>query len=304
MAINAAELNSSGGGILRKLHTRPLLGLLALSVPLVWKPVAHAVSVISHSLMHGLVLVLGSTLFCLLGFVLVWLGFRKDELTATFLGFMGGSLIFMFGIEPSFSFFAALMDVQPLEHEGNVFLTPNLVLMEASLILYLIVLIFIGANKDTRCRMFLWFHRNFRLRPNKPTPNYRRQFARIAAMEAVFISWFFYLVIILAVDPRVLGPTHPATYLMSLSILLWGVYLVLFKMIRYQAMGSAIRYAIPVSGILWYCFEITSLWGWYTEIWILPFDYPVANVGFLAAFLLAVFLANRTDARGALPDNG
>ena len=299
MVIKAAELDSPDGGVLRKLHARPLLGLLALSVPLVWKPVAHALSVVSHSLMHGPALLLGSTLLSLLGFALVWLGFRKDELTATFLGFMGGALIFMFGVEPSFALFAVLMDVQPLIHEGNVFLTPNLVLMEASLIVYLVVLIFTGANKDTRCRMFLWFHRNFRLRPNMPTPGYRRQFARIAAMEAVFISWFFYLVIILAVDPRVLGPTHPGTYLLSAGMLVWGIYLVLFKMTRYQAMGSAIRYAIPVSGILWYCVEITSLWGWYTEIWVKPFDYPVANLGFLAAFLLVVFLANRTDARGA-----
>ena len=90
MAIKAAELDSSDGGILRKLHSTPLLGLVALSVPLVWKPVAHALSVVSHSLMHGPVLVIGATLFSLLGFALVWLGFRKDELTATFLGFMGG----------------------------------------------------------------------------------------------------------------------------------------------------------------------------------------------------------------------
>ena len=299
MAIKAAELRSPDGGVLRNLHTKPLLGLLALAVPLAWKPVAHAMSVISHTWMHGPTLVLVSTLLTLLGFVVVWLGLKKDELTGTLFGFMGGALIFAFGVEPSFALFAWLMDVQPLKHAGNLVLTPNLVLMEASLAVYLIVLIFTGANKDTRCRMFLWFHRNFRLRPNKPTPGYRYQYARIAAMEAVFISWFFYLVIILAVDPRVLGPTHPATYLISAGMLLWGIYLVLFKMVRYQAIGSAIRYAIPVSGILWYCLEITSLWGWYTEIWVLPFDYPVANVGFLAAFLLAVFFANSTDARGA-----
>jgi len=299
LAIKAAELRSPDGGVLRNLHTKPLLGLLALAVPLAWKPVAHAMSVISHTWMHGPTLVLVSTLLTLLGFVVVWLGLKKDELTGTLFGFMGGALIFAFGVEPSFALFAWLMDVQPLKHAGNLVLTPNLVLMEASLAVYLIVLIFTGANKDTRCRMFLWFHRNFRLRPNKPTPGYRRQFARIAAMETVFISWFFYLVIIVAVDPRVLGLHHPGTYLLSACILLWGIYLVVFKMIKYRAIGGAIRYAIAVSGVIWYSVEMGALWDWFDEIWIQPIEHPFWNLSFLVAFLVTMFLANSTDARGA-----
>ena len=301
MATTAAELDQSHGGVMRRLHSAPLLGLLALSVPLVWKPAAHAISVTSHSLLHGPALGVACTLFSLLGFGLVWLGFRKDELTATCLGFMGGALIFMFGVEPSFALFATLMDVQAVQHDGMIYLTPNLVVMEASLVIFLVMLIFTGANKDTRCRMFLWFHNNLRLQPNKPTPGYRRQFSRIAAMESVFVSWFFYLVIISLIDPRILGPTHPVTYLVSAGMLIWGIYLVLFKMLGLRSMGGAIRYAIPVTGILWYCLEITSVWGWYTEVWVMPFQYPVANIGFLAAFVLVMFLANWTDARGAAP---
>lgn len=266
---------------------------------MLWKPLAHCVSVVSHSLMHGMTLLLASTLLTLLGFALVWVGFRKDELTATLLGFAGGSLIFMFGLEPSFAAFATLMEVPPLQHEGRVFLTPNLVVMEASIVLYLIILIFTGANKDTRCRMFLWFHRNFRLRPNKPTPGYRRQFSRIVAMETIFVSWFFYLFIIVLIDPRLLGPTHPVTYAISAGMLVWGLYLVLFKQLRYTSMASAIRYAIPVVGILWYCFEISAIWRWYIEVWVRPFEYPLTNVFLAVLFIAAVYLVNRTGARGA-----
>jgi hypothetical protein len=298
MAISEAEIRSTQPTSGR-LYSRPMLGLLAFSVPLIWKPVAHCVSVLSHSAMHGPVLVVGSTVLTLLGFFLVWIGFRKDELTATLLGLAGGSLIFMFGVEPSFAMFAGLMDVAPLTQDGQTFLTPNLVVMEASLVVYLVVLIFTGANKDTRCRMFLWFHRNFRLRPNKPTPGYRRQFARIAAMETVFISWFFYLFIILLVDPRLMGPTHPATYVLSFAMLAWGLYLLVFKQLKYTSMAAAIRYAIPVVGILWYFVEITAIWRWYTEIWVKPFEYPLANAALAAAFVLAVYLVNNTDARGA-----
>ena len=281
------------------LYSKPMLGLLAFSVPMLWKPVAHCISVLSHSLMHGPVLFAASALLTLLGFVLVWIGFRKDELTATLLGFMGGALIFMYGVEPSFALFANLLEIQPMTQDGYTLLTPNLLLMEASLVIYLVILIFVGANKDTRCRMFLWFHRNFGLRPNAPTPGYKRQFSRIAAMEAVFISWFFYLVIIMIVDPRILGLTHPATYVISAAILLWGIYLVAFKLVRYTSVASAIRYAIPVAGIIWYFVEIAALWRWYTEIWIKPFDYPVTNMVLAALFIAVVVAVNRSANRGA-----
>lgn len=299
MASTQVNLETSRPESAGRLYSRPLLGLVALSVPMLWKPVAHCVSVVSHSLMHGSGFLVGSIVLTLVGFTLVWIGFKKDELTATLLGLAGGSLIFMFGLEPSFVAFAELMGVPPLMYQGQVFLTPNLVLMEASLVLFLVVLIFTGANKDTRCRMFLWFHRNFRLRPNKPTAGYRRQFSRIVAMETIFISWFFYLLIIILVDPRLLGPTSPVTYTVTAGMLAWGLYLLIFKQLRYSSMASGIRYAIPVVGILWYCVEISALWQWYTEIWVRPFEFPLTNLILATTFVVAVFLVNRTDARGA-----
>lgn len=295
MPTTARELKSTR---VRASHAPPVLGLLALGVPFAWKPIAHALSVLSHTLLHGTSLFIAYVLAGFIGFALVWAGLRRDELTATFLGFLGGSLIFMFWVEPSFALFAELMAVAPLEREGRVFLTPNLVLMEASAVIYLVVLIFTGANKDTRCRMFLWFHRNFRLRPNAPTPGYKRQFARIAAMETVFISWFFYLVIIAAVDPRFLGPSHPVTYALFVAMLVWGLYLVVFKLMRYRAMAAAIRYGIPVAGILWYCVEMGAIWKWYIEVWVKPVEFPATNVMVLTVFLLLMWLANATRERG------
>jgi len=289
----------AAGGLVRRLQQPPWLGLLAFAVTFTWKPTAHAISVLSHGLLHGAALGAAYTTFGLLGFALVWLGFRRDELTASFLGFFGGALIFMFWIEPSFALFAERMGLEPLRHHGQVYLSPNLVLMESSAVVFLVVLVLLGANKDTRCRMFMWFHRNFRLRPNRPTPGYRRQYSRIAAMETIFVSWFFYIVIIGAVDPRLLGPAHPLTRLLTAAMFAWGVYLVGFKLPGLQAMGEAFRYAIAVAGVLWFCVEMTSLWGWYTEFWLQPLEHPLPNLGLFAACLLCLVFANATGRRGA-----
>ncbi len=290
-------LNRNPG--MQKLYSRPLLGLVGFAVPMVWKPVAHTVSVLSHSAMHGAVLGIVSTLLTILGFVMVWIGFRKDELTATLLGYMGGALIFMFGLEPSFLMYAKMMDVQPLVYNGVMSLTPNLLVMQATSIAFFIVLIFVGANKDTRCRMFLWFHRNFGLRPGSPTPGYKPQFSRIAAMEAVLISWFFYILIIAVVDPRFLGATHPVTYAFSFGMLFWGLYLLFYKQLQLVSMAGAIRYAVPVVGIIWYFFEIAAIWRWYTEIWVKPFEYPISNAILGGTFLVLLYLAAKAKNRGA-----
>lgn len=270
----------------------PWIGLLAFFITFAWKAAAHCVSVL-NSLVFGGAHFLSGGIIGAVGFVLVWMGFRREETVATSLGFMGGSLIFLGLVEPSFLMFSQLMGVPPLQVEGRTVLTPNLLMMQASAIAYFVILILLGADKDTRCRMFLWFHRNLRLRPNPPTPGYRRQPARIAALETIMISWFFYILIITLLDPRVFGRDHPVTVASFWVMLAWGLWLVQAKLSRYRAMGPALRYAIPVAGILWFDVEMAAQWRWLTEIWIKPLEFPVANLLIGAAFLVAGVVANR-----------
>jgi hypothetical protein len=284
--------------LMAKFHSAPYIGLVAITLTLLWKMIAHATTVVFHTLTHGPMMYIVSGLIGLFGFTLVWIGFKKDELTATYLGYMGGSFVFMGWFEGSFEGFSQFLKIPPLMQDGYTIYTPNLLLIQASAVLYFAMLIFAGANKDTRCRMFLWFHRNLKLRPNQPTPGYKRQFARITAMEAVFVSWFFYIVILFAVDPRILGLHHPATYLLTGAVFIWGIWLLFAKLLKYQAMASAIRYAVPTSGALWFCVEMTSLWNWYPEIWVKPFEFPLTNLSLALSFLLLGVIANMTAQRG------
>jgi len=279
----------------------PWIGLLAFFVTFMWKPVAHCISVTNHLLFPGGMHHVSEAVIGTVGFILVWKGFKRDELTGTCLGFIGGSFIFLGLVEPSFWIFAELLAVAPLMTGGKITLTPNLLLMQASAISYFVILILLGADKDTRCRMFLWFHRNLRLRPNPATPGYRRQPARIAALETVMISWFFYLLIITLMDPRVFGRDHPVTFALFWIMLAWGLWLVFFRLARYRAMAPALRYAIPVAGILWFNIEMAAQWQWLTEIWVKPAQFPLLNIFLIGVFLAAGLWANLTTRRGSEP---
>lgn len=270
------------------------VGLLGLAVPLLWKPVAHSLVVLLHGSVADTPRFLIGIGLGALGFVLVAIGLRRDELTGTCFGFAGGALIWIGWFETGFEFFGQFLAIPRV-----AFLTPNLLLMEASAALLLGSLVFLAMNKDTRCRMFLWFHRNLRLRPNKPTPGYRRQYARIAAMEMVFVSWFFYVLIIALLDPRILGPSHPVTYAVSALIFFWGVYLVALKVPQQQSMANAIRYGIPTTGVIWYSFEVTSAWQWYVEPWVRPLEFPVTAGSIAVAFVTVFALAAGSAQRGA-----
>jgi len=82
-------------------------------------------------------------------------------------------------------------------------------------------------------------------------------------------------------------------------MLAWGLYLFFFKILRYRSVAEALRYGIPTVGILWYCFEITAIWGWYKEIWIRPLEYPLTNILIASAFVGIFAVAAKSRLRGA-----
>ena len=270
----------------------PLLGLLAFLVIITWRPVAHSLTILIHDLLSGSARVAASFVVGALGIVLLWKGFKRDENTATMMGILAGSLIWTGWAEESFNGFAMLLDIQPLEWNGFVLFTPGLLMIESSVILLIIMLFILGSNKDTQCRMFLWFHRNLRIWPAKRTPGYKRQFARVAAMEYLFVVWFFYVFNILIFDPRILGPDSPVTAGILLALAVWGSWLV-WKLTRIRDPGPALRYAIPAVGCWWVLIESGAAMGIFTEVWIRPREFPLimASVAVICLFTWLYYLS-------------
>jgi hypothetical protein len=159
-------------------------------------------------------------------------------------------------------------------------------MIQSTSLIVILLLILFGANKDTRCRMFMWFHRNLRLRPGQMTAGFKRQHARNTALETLFLIWFIYLCAITINDPRLIRYDSTAAIVITLAFVAWGIYLVP-KLARVRGLGPALRYAIPTGNILWLPTEAFSRWGLYPEVWVKPIEYA----GLMSAVLIGFAIA-------------
>lgn len=94
-----------------------------------------------------------------------------------------------------------------------------------------------------------------------------------------------YVLMIVFLDPRISGLHNPVTYVVSAAIFIWSVYLI-YKHSKQTEVGLMIRYAIGAGGVFWYNFEITTLWGWYSEFWVAPHLYPISCLITIALFAM------------------
>ena len=229
-----------------------------------------------------------------LGFVVLWIGLKRPENQATFFGYLAGSLIWVGLFEWSWHYFGHWLALEPIMDNDMAILMPGLQMIQSTSLIVIALLIFLGANKDTRCRMFMWFHRNFKLRPGRMTAGYKRQHARTTAMETVFLIWFIYICAITINDPRLIRYDSVAAMVITVGFLVWGIYLV-NKLLKVRGLGAAFRYAIPTAHILWLPIEAFSRWGLYPEIWIMPTRFPVAMSFILVIFITLGTLMLRTE---------
>ncbi len=274
----------------------PWVGVLAFVLIWLWKPIAHTTSVLMHQIHNPTIFTALNVGLGAIGFWLVWRGLKVAELPATWLGFLGGALIWIGWFEFSFEFFARQIGVDPVRFpDGRLGLPPSFVLLQATGLLMFAVFLFFASNKDTGCRFFQWLHRNLGMRPGDQTAGYQRQFSRIAAMELVMTNWFCYILILFLLDPRIAGPQHALTYLGGAVLAALSGYLIFFKLREQRTIAPALRYGIGSVAVFWLLCELTSIWGWYQEIWVKPFQYPVSCSLFFVAFAAGVYLTLRND---------
>jgi len=279
----------------------PFLGLIAISTLLAYQMFGHTFTMIQreyldHTVIFYMDLVIGAA-----GFVFVWKGFGKDELTATCYGALGGSLIWFGWFESTFELVAGPMHIDTVMFNGTPYFGGGLQILEATGAFIIPVLMLLGLNKDTRCRFFLWFHRNLKLKPETPTVGYRRQYSRITALEYIFITWFIYVVDLILLDPRIFEPRGMLMMGLFSVFTIWAGYLFFYKMPQQTGVAPTIRYAIGAGIVVWMVPETLAASQMMTEIWILPFEYPITMTLVTIFMFVGGYVLYTAPDRGALP---
>ena len=282
-----SAVGETTGGWASNLRRPPLLGLMVLALMFGEKMLAHTYTVITIYVLPGgwkigVPLVMGA-----LGVALIIRGLGKNEVKGTLLGYTGSVLVWMSWFESGLPLIAEADQIPMfLPEHGNKMagLLGAHVLLEASGIFLMLSLFFIMLNKDVRCRMLVWIRQRLGLKVGTPTPLYRPNVARVAAFEYFYVTWFMYVIMLLLVDPRLLGLYHPLTYLLSAAIVLWGLYLA-WKLTRQREVGLAIRYAIGTGGVLWFIPELAALYEKFYEFYLYSNRHPIAILVILAAVI-------------------
>lgn len=230
-----------------------------------------------------------------IGAWIVWQGIHKPEVPATWMGMLGGLLIWVGWFEFSFEFFAELYNVQPYKVDDIYSAGPNANMLQATVpIMFATFLLYGMYNRNTKCNLMRWFHRNLRFSPGMPVHNNQRNFARIAAMEILYVIWFCYLFWLFTFY---FGSESPAVAVAYVGWTAWALYIT-WKLLKIPRVGHAVRYGIATGIVAWGSFEMPTYFGAYDEIWLKPYEYPISTLVVLGIFISCFVYVARSGQRG------
>lgn len=215
----------------------------------------------------------------LAGAVLVAVALEWGELEASLAGFAGGMLMWHGLAEGCLRYFAERFEVPAVVFGGFPLSGRYALLMSTTTILLAVFMVYGLMNRETRCNFMRWILRRLHWSPGDPTPGLRRSYARVTAMETLFVQWFVFVLFLF------LGG-WAGTWFYA-AMLAWCSYLV-WRLARIPQPGMAFRYAIPVAVVLFSVAEVGAFFGVYPEYWKSVTEYPVANALTALAFGFSV----------------
>lgn len=279
--------------MLERIYRRPLIGLLGLAVGFLTQPLGHTVYKVNIAI-FGDYAVYSSIAMGIFGLLLVWRGLKADELKATWMGMLGGWFLWMGWFEYSFKFYSVLYNVPgfPVEVDGYV-AAPQANMLQATLPIMLAIFMLYGMfNLQTKCNFMRWFHRNLGFSPGMPTPDNKRSFARITAMEVIFVTWVCYLFWLYAIYLGTRGTGLMIVMGLYVVWSIWAGYLV-WKCTQQVRMAAALRYGIGAGIVLWGSAEMPAHFRAYREYWLYPAEYPIFNTIIATIFIGGIVLIAR-----------
>jgi hypothetical protein len=278
------------------IYKQPIPGLVAFTLAFLTQWLGHAVWAFVRQVFvghhHEVSLAVGAV-----GALIIWKGLKRSEISATWMGLLGGWLIWVGWFEFTFEFYAELFSVPTYTSPTGLPVGGGAPVLMATLPIMLCMLLLYGFfNRQTKCNLIRWFHRNLRVDPGMPTNDNGRSFARIAAMEALFVTWACYL-FWLYVSYMLSQTAIIAAYVGWFA---WFIYL-LIRLVKVSRVGHAVRYGIPVGIIGWGLAEMPSYTGAYPEFWLKPLEFPLTNSIAAAAFIACFVYVARRDQSPSVP---
>jgi hypothetical protein len=281
------------------LYRPPYVGLLAFVIVFVVQALGHTVMILMEDVFGHEYVLQSAFAMGVFGAVLLFLGMRtENEVSATWLGFWAGTLLWTGWIEFSFVWSADYLGVPDLMDKqvaGEIATKAEYLVMMSSIGVFASTLAYFLMNKDSKCNFFLWFQRNAGLKTGKPSPGHQRNFASITALETIYVIWAFYLLLLFMYDENILGDRHPVTYGIFFLNVIWAVYL-FQRLMRFWKVTTAIRYGIPTAIIAWNAVELMGRWHLFTEFWEKPWEFGLEMSLIAGGVAIAAWLAARTPA--------
>ena len=268
------QMNGSEMEARTRWHRRPYIGLAALAAGLLGQWFRHAIFPLTRAwfgeFYYWSLLAVG-----LLGIWLVWKGLDEAEIPATWKGYLGGLFIWVGWFEFGFHYFAEKFNIPAYQATERLVSSADLNLVQASFPIFAAIFILYGLfNRQTKCNMMRWLHRAMRMNPGQPSSGNQRSFARITALETIFVIWFCYAVWLF------ITYFGASIVILGVAYLLWAAWFayIFFRLLKIPRPGYAFRYGIPVGIIGWVLIATPSHMGLFPVIWLRPFDYPITSL--------------------------
>lgn len=270
-------------------NRRPLIGLYALLAGLLGQWFRHTAFPLSQA-WFGDYYYWGLLAIGFVGVAIVWRGLDESDIPATWKGYIGGLLIWIGWFEFSFHYFAEIFNVPPFQATARLVSPPDLNLVQASFPIFIAIFVVYGLfNRQTKCNMMRWIHRNLRINPGMPTANNNRSVSRTVALETIFVIWFCYAIWLF------ITYFGGSMRFMLVSYILWAAWFVYicYRLFKLPRAGYAFRYGIPVGIVGSVLFILPAHMRVYPEIWLKPFEYPFSSLAALGIFVAAIVLFAR-----------
>jgi hypothetical protein len=271
----------AGEPLLQIIYRKPFPGLIAFGVALLSQWLGHSAYTFIHTVAgnyhYALSLLVGAV-----GAWLVWRSLKQPELGGTWMGFLGATLIWVGWFEFTFEFFAELYQIPPYIASPGVVSNGGSNLLQATMPIAAALFVVYGLfNRQTKCNLMRWVHRNLHMSPGMPTSDNGRSIGRVTAMETLFVIWACYLFWLYV---GYFGVTTTVNLIAYGIWAAWCAYIFL-KLLKIPRVGHALRYGIPVGVVAWGLVEMPAHFGMYPEIWLKPFKFPVTTLIVLGCFI-------------------